>query len=427
MHEYFHSKNLYYDGQYGFRKKHSTELAAIEMIDRITQELDKGNTPFNIFLDLSKAFDTLDHEIMLYKLKYYGVRGPSLKLLKSYLSDRKQYVEFENVKSNKNTIKTGVPQGSILGPLLFVIYVNDISLASKIFTSIIYADDTTLSSTLNVFQFNNNLNINNELSKVSEWLKVNKLSLNIKKTKMMIYHMPQKIVTPPKVEINGTSIECVSSFNYLGITIDKHLNWQHHINSIANKISKYIGILNKLKKMLPLKTLLLMYNYFILSSLNYGILVWGYNTDRLFKLQKRAIRVISKSKFNAHTDPLFKKLHILKIKDLHKLHVLKFHYKLLHKTVPHYFDTNMTLTQHSHVHSYPTRNNKKLRAPKIHHEFARKCIRYSIIQTVNDCPICITEKIYTHSLHGFASYVKYYMLKQYETSCDIENCYTCQK
>ena len=279
------------------------------MIDRITQELDKGNTPLNIFLDLSKAFDTLDHEIMLYKLEYYVVTGPALQLLRSYLSDREQYVEFENVlvKSDSSNIKTSVPQGSILGPLLFVIYVNDISLASKIFTAIIYADDTSLSSNLNTFRCNTNMNINNELTKISEWLKVNKLSLNTKKTKAMIFHMPQKQVTTPTVKIDETSIEFV---NYLGITIDKHLSWQDHINSIANKISKYIGIINKLKKYVSPKTLLLMYNSFILSSLNYGILVWGYNTDRLFKLQKRAVRVISKSKFNAHTDPLFQNLQI---------------------------------------------------------------------------------------------------------------------
>ena len=121
--------------------------------------------------------------------------------------------------------------------------------------------------------------------------------------------MPQKQVTTLKLEIDGTSIEFVNGFKYFGITIDKHLNWQDNINSIANKISKYIGILNKQKNVSP-KTLLLMYNFAILSSLNYGILVWGYNTDRLFKLQKRAAGVISKSKFNAHTDPLFQNLQI---------------------------------------------------------------------------------------------------------------------
>ena len=148
------------------------------MVNRITQELDKGNTPLNIFLYLVKVFDTFDHEIMFYKLGYCGIRGPSLKLLTCYLYDREQYVEFENVKLSKNNIKTGIPQGSILSPLLFVIHVKYISLASQMFTAIIYADDTTFPCTLNT-----NGNINNELAKVIEWLKFNKLSLNIKKQK----------------------------------------------------------------------------------------------------------------------------------------------------------------------------------------------------------------------------------------------------
>ena len=148
---------------------------------------------------------------------------------------------------------------------------------------------------------------------------------------------------------NNSSLDQLAEF---------YLNWQDHVNSIANKISKYIGILNRLKRYLTPKTLLLMYNTFILSSLNYGILVWGYNTDWLFKLQKRAVRLISKSKFNGHTDPIFKNLQILKI-DLHKLRVLKFYYQLIPKNIPDYFCTNMTHTQHSHVHSYQTGNNKK--------------------------------------------------------------------
>ena len=160
-----------------------------------------------------------------------------------------------------------------------------------------------------------------------------------KKKKKKKFHLPRKQVTTPKLEIDGTSIECVNSFNRQG-----------QKNSIANKVSKYIGILNKLKKYVSPKTLLLVYNSFILSSLDYRILVWGYNTDRLFKLQKRAVRVISKSKFNAHTNLLFQNLEILKIGDPHKLHVLKFYYKLIYKNIPQYLYTNMILAQHSHFY-----------------------------------------------------------------------------
>ena len=155
-----------------------------------------SETPISVFLDLSKAFDLLDHNILLYKLKYYGINSNSLQLLENYLTNRKQYIEFEKHKSDLKNITIGVPQGSILGPLFFIIYINDIVLAPKIFTPIIYADDTTLFSTLEDFNLHNGCsisqNINNDLSRISEWLHVNKLCLNANKSKFMLFHSPNK-------------------------------------------------------------------------------------------------------------------------------------------------------------------------------------------------------------------------------------------
>ena len=186
-----------FDHQYGFRPKHSTEYAALELIDRIITQLDKDEIPINIYLDLSKAFDTIDHIILIDKLKYYGVHGTNLNLFSSYLENRKQYMEIDNIKSNMLSITTGVPQGSILGPLLFIIYINDFAQASKMFNFLIYADDITLSSTLNVFSDNThdqNLEslINEELVKINDWLKINQLSLNVVKSKFMIFQMKKK-------------------------------------------------------------------------------------------------------------------------------------------------------------------------------------------------------------------------------------------
>ena len=193
VHAHFHRLKLYFSSQYGFREMHSTELAAIELIDRVTQEMDNNNISINIYLDLSKAFDTLNHQILLYKLNYYGIRTTALKLFENYLTSRKQCVEFNGSLSDYLTVTTGVPQGSILGPLLFIIYINDIVSVSNIFYPIIYADDTTLSTTLNVFNDRNNIlnienSINIELDKISIWLKLNKLSLNVNKTKACIPH-----------------------------------------------------------------------------------------------------------------------------------------------------------------------------------------------------------------------------------------------
>ena len=151
MSTYLNEHKLLYDSQYGFRAGHSTELASIELIDRITQDLDKGKIPISIFLDLSKAFDTLDHVILLQILNYYGIKSVELKLFQDYLQNRTQYVSYDKTNSDMYRISTGVPQGSILGPLLFIIYINDLCNASKLFKMIIYADDTTLYSTLDVF------------------------------------------------------------------------------------------------------------------------------------------------------------------------------------------------------------------------------------------------------------------------------------
>ena len=188
---------MIYSSQYGFRKDHSTELASLELCDRILGYLDEGKLPITIFLDLSKAFDTLDHKILLSKLKYYGVNGIALKWFRSYLTNRYQYIQYNDVTSTMLTIETGVPQGSILGPLLFLIYMNDIYLVSDKFSSILYADDTTLDSPITSFdivtdgcKFNKEAlseNINAEIKLITDWLAVNKLSLNAKKTKFMFF------------------------------------------------------------------------------------------------------------------------------------------------------------------------------------------------------------------------------------------------
>ena len=168
LYSYFENEKIFNDGQYGFKSGHSTQLAVLEIIDRITIDMDNGKIPINIYLDLSKAFDTLDHSILIDKLKHYSIRHKSISLLKSYLSHRKQYVTWNDTDSQYNSINTGVPKGSILGPLLFIIYINDFSKSSELFDFILNADDTTLMSVLNAFGINKDMQLNDELHKVSE-------------------------------------------------------------------------------------------------------------------------------------------------------------------------------------------------------------------------------------------------------------------
>ena len=181
-------------------------------------------------MDLSKAFDTFDHNILIDKLGYYGIRGVSLMWFESYLSQRTQYVEVDNFKSSHQSITTGVHQGSIMGPLLFLIYMNDTPLSSKLFKFILYADDTTLFSTLDCslsLDISTSCElIDRELSRVGKWLIIYRLSINISKTKYMIFHPRQKdiIHVTLKPTLNGDKIERVDNFNFLEVVIDMHIS-----------------------------------------------------------------------------------------------------------------------------------------------------------------------------------------------------------
>jgi hypothetical protein len=327
IYDYLNENKLLYVSQYGFRALHSTELATLELINRITHELDKGQSPISVFIDLSKAFDTIDHNILIRKLKYYGFSTNSVNLVKDYLSNRRQYVEYDEINSHELNITTGVPQGSVLGPLFFIIYLNDLNKVNSSFTPIIYADDTTLLASLNQFHSDTNslsVNINSELSKYSTWLKLNKLSLNCNKTSAMIFHMPNKNVEYPEIFINNVAIKYVKEFNYLGILLNENLSWYSHVNYISKKTSKAVFVLNKLKHFLPQSILFTIYSSLILPYLNYGALIWERSASRLFILQKKAMRAVTNSKYNALTCQLFKNFNTLKAPDICALHCLTF-------------------------------------------------------------------------------------------------------
>ena len=289
--EFLETNNILYHNQFGFRKNHSTSHAIITLVERVSKALDTGKIVVGVFLDLKKAFDTVDHGILLKKLYAIGIRGNVHKWFESYLNNRSQYVVYNNAKSTVKTITHGVPQGSILGPLLFLLYINDFSRASDLLFSIIFADDTSVF--LHGTCYDKLIDIlNNELRKISLWLKANKLTINTNKTHYMVFHRGKIKNEKKPVTLDETEIEPKNNTKFLGIIIDNNLKWNDHISYITNKISKSIGIFYKARKFLNKKTLRNMYFTFIYPYLIYCVEIWGNacNTylDPLIKLQKNA-------------------------------------------------------------------------------------------------------------------------------------------
>lgn len=430
LYDYFNSNNLLVDQQYGFRSLHSTELASVKLIDSLLSDMDnlKSNkTPITIFLDLSKAFDTLNFDIMINKLKYYGIKGTELILMENYLINRYQYVEYDSQNSDLLKLKTGIPQGSLLGPLFFSIYINDLVKCSDKFSFLMYADDTTIF--FNLEDFASEMAINNELEKINNWLKLNKLTLNVEKTKYMMFHKRRKI-TPINISLNNSKIEFVHQFKFLGLLIDENLSWNNHINMITNKLSKINGILHKLKCIYPLEALLTIYNALCVSHINYGSLVWGTHVDQLAVLQKKLIRNITRSNYIAHSEPILKRLNLLSVTDMFSLKVLKFLHKLSHNKLPTYFNTYRPYLEKI-ITPYSLRPHP-LPLPPTNHVYAESRLIVQLVKIKNEYsknePLII-KKICdrSHSLYGFSNYVTNIMLNKYSYQCHKLICRTCNR
>jgi hypothetical protein len=327
-------RNILNNHQFGFRAGFSTSMALLEFCDKISESVDRKLFVIGIFIDLQKAFDTVNHKILLEKLSFYGVRGLALEWFKDYISNRIQCTKIKDKFSSMMSITCGVPQGSILGPLLFILFINDIKNCSNLLHFILFADDT------NALYSSNNFSdltfvVNAELQKLHLWFLSNKLSINEDKCCYMLFGNKIKDSECPNVQINNFNLKRVKATKFLGVHIDDKLNWNTHIWETSKTISRNLGILNKVKYSLPDDVLLNLYFTLIFPHLTYGIVSWGsaseHKLNYLFLRQKRALRIITHSNYIAHTDPIFRRLHLLKIYDIYKLQVLLFIYKSLHK------------------------------------------------------------------------------------------------
>lgn len=336
---YIEGNNILCNNQYGFRKGHSTYMPLIDMYDKISVAIDKNEFPIGVFIDLSKAFDTLEHSILLSKLEHYGIRGLALNWFRSYLSNRRQCVALNGVISDFKNVTYGVPQGSILGPLLFILYINDIVKCSDSLSFILFADDTNLFfSCGDVEQLCKT--VSTELTKLSDWFCANKLSLNAKKTNFILFgnkHLPEAC-KQLAVSIDGCLLEQVEHTKFLGVIVDAKLNWKKHVDYIALKISRGLGMMGRARNVLPLDSLLVLYQTMIYPYLTYCNLIWGSACasvlHKLACLQNRAIRLVTHASFRSSCDPLFARLNLLKLSDINRFQTAQFMYKVKNHLLP---------------------------------------------------------------------------------------------
>ena len=324
------------DQQFGFRKKHSTQHALSTLTNYLAEKLDDSETSIVVFLDLSKAFETVDHKILLNKLYYYGISGLPLELIKSYLENRKQCVKCGNHFSTFLEVLCGVPQGSILGPLLFLLYVNDLPVIID-HSSILFADDTSvLSSSKKISTVF--CDINAKLAKLNTWFICNKLTVNYSKTNYIIFSGNRSKSFNFNVTMGNNTLERVSSAKYLGIQFDENLNWKNHVSYLCKKISNCSNIMYKLRHFVPLASCISVYYSLFYSKVSYGIVCWGSASNDVVNpvrvLQNRIIRTMLFKPIDTRIKSLFHELQLLNVKDLFQYEISKHVHKSLSKSLP---------------------------------------------------------------------------------------------
>ena len=319
--------------QFGFQPGISTCDALTSLIESIYLSLNSKLHHVITLIDIRKAFDCVNHKILLKKLEAYGIRGIPLMWFESYLLNRKCYIEIKNIKSELNTFNIGVPQGSVLGPILFLLYINDLPIYSRNFETILFADDTTI-STNSKNSDDLIINTNNALAAISNWTVSNELTLNTNKTEIMIVSN-RVFESRSDFLLQNDVLKPSESCKFLGVYLDNKLSFKNHIQHITSKISRHTGILYKIRDLLPVKSRLDYYYSFIYPYLTYCVIVWGSssasNLKPLIIQQKRAVRTILNANVSDSSSPLFKELKLLKFEDIHKYYLLLYMFKSLKK------------------------------------------------------------------------------------------------
>ena len=384
-----------YKQQFGFRSKHSTSHAVLSMVQEIREATEQGNTAIGVFVDFKKAFDTVNHSILLKKLDHYGLRNTANNWFRSYLSNRQQQVIIDGCESSLRPIAHGVPQGSVLGPLLFLVYINDLHQSIRNSTTRHFADDTNILHIINNKNINKNpfRKLNADLKSLHNWLLANKISLNAAKTEVVAFRKKGQQLPKGKLILHGQPLDYQNHVKYVGLILDEHLTFQPHQDILNAKLKRANNLLSIARHYVPKDILLQIYYGQFHSHLNYGSQIWTANSgpESTFILQKKAMRIISWSHSQGHSDPLFYDLNILKLADIAKMNNLLFVHNVLNGRAPNYFDNFFHPTTKQHIHN--TVNNPasiysiphgSLTLPRIQNQQGQKTIKYALAKLWND-------------------------------------------
>ena len=409
---FFRVNCLLSENQFGFRPKRDTQQATLKLIHHVLENYSMGCITASIFLDFSKAFDTLNRDILLYKLYRYGIRGPGYDLLSSYLSNRRQFTSFMDTYSSTTDSLWGVPQGSCLGPLLYIIYVNDINYLLESMNLILFADDTTLL----VRDLDSELlavKVNFYLSKIVDWCNFNRLSINALKTKCMLFNVRGYVV--PRFLLNNEEIEVVTKFQYLGFTLDCRLTHKYHINILISKLKRLKGITYYIRKYLCRSSSFTFYYGMVYSIIRYGILVWGAAIDsgvhkKLEKLHSRIIFNLFAVRGDSRNNikHILKSTELLTITDIFRYNACIVIYRMLQENYMSYL-RNMVLDLNV-AHEYSTRNRRNFLLPIPRTQAIKYNLVYQALHAWNSIPLEIRDK---PSLNLFKKSLKTYYVNNY--------------
>jgi len=363
--DYVENNTILINTQFGFRKKMSTEMATIKLVDWVNTSFEAGLIPAALFLDLKKAFDTIDHKQLLLELEKIGVTGKSLSWFESYLSDRKQVVVNGCFTSEASTITCGVPQGSILGPLLFLIFIDRIKYYLSEAGIILFADDTLLFVAAPSVDLLFDKMIK-AMTEFIEWADFNLLTLNYNKTNYILFPRISSIETNLELIINGNQIKRVKVTKYLGFMIDENLSWKTHSNIIASKLSRSLGVLRRVKNLVSYKILRLLYFAIFYPYICYGCSLWASNFvscyKKIQKIQNKAVKLLSpKTLFTHNINELYTKNQLFDISKTRDYQVSIFTYKFINNILPSSFENFFSIN--CDLHSHNTRGASNLVHP----------------------------------------------------------------